>query len=294
MARRTDSSRRRPLRSLLTRHAGPDATFGARLVLAAAATALTSVPFVLALVLVESRWPPLHRLDRATAERLHTAALAHPNGVRLLRVLSDFVWDPVTMRLLVAALVAWLVGRRAWRLAAWASVTAVAGGLIGLLAKTAVERARPHLPDPVAHAPGFSFPSGHTMTATTTCAVLLLVLLPVVPPRWRPLPWALALVTVVGVGYTRVALGVHWVSDVVGGWLLGLAVVTATTLAFEAWRTDTGRRRTTVTEGLEPELTDPDPEAPPTVPEGAAAPGGAAGSRGHGPRRPANGSDQPR
>nr|WSX54379.1 phosphatase PAP2 family protein [Streptomyces sp. NBC_00974] len=259
------------------RHAGPDATFGARLVLAAAATAGASVPFALALVLVESQWTPLHRLDRATAERLHGTALAHPGWVRVLEALSDFVWDPVTMRLLVAVLVAWLLSRRAWRLAAWACSTAVAGGLIGLLAKSAVERARPHLPDPVAHAPGFSFPSGHAMTATTSCAILLLVLLPVVPRMWRPLPWGLALVTVVGVGYTRVALGVHWVSDVVGGWLLGLAVVTATTLAFEAWRADTGRRRTAMTEGLEPELTAPEPEAP------AAGPAEAADPRTHGP-----------
>ncbi|MFD9303404.1 phosphatase PAP2 family protein [Streptomyces sp. NPDC060048] len=224
---------------------------------------MTSVPFALALVLVESQWAPLRHLDRTAADSLHSTALAHPDWVRFLDVLSSFVWDPVTMRLLVAVLVAWLASRRAWRLAAWACATAVAGGLIGLLAKSAVERARPHLPDPVAHAPGFSFPSGHAMTATTSCAVLLLVLLPVVPRAWRPLPWALALVTVVGVGYTRVALGVHWVSDVVGGWLLGLAVVTATTLAFEAWRADTGRRRTTVSEGLEPELTEPEPEAPP-------------------------------
>ncbi|CAM5667080.1 hypothetical protein SAVIM338S_06928 [Streptomyces avidinii] len=231
---------------------------------------MTSVPFVLALVLVESGWPPLYRLDQATAERLHAHALAHPGWVRFLEAFSDFVWDPVTMRLLVAVVVAWLVSRRAWRLAAWAGVTAIAGGLIGLLAKSVVERARPHLPDPVADAPGFSFPSGHAMTATTSCAILLLVLLPLVPRAWRPLPWALAVVTVVGVGYTRVALGVHWVSDVVGGWLLGLAVVTATTLAFEAWRADTGRRRTTMAEGLEPELTGPGPEAPPAD---AGAPG---------------------
>lgn len=270
MARHTQRSRREgpgphgTLRRLTSRHFGSDATFGARLVLAAAATAVASVPFALALVLVESRWAPLHRVDRAVAERLHADALGHPGWVRFLDVLTGFVWDPVTMRLLVAVLVVWLLTRRAWRLAAWAAVTAVAGGLIGFLAKSVVERARPHLPDPVAHAPGFSFPSGHAMTATTSCAVLLLALMPLVPRAWRPLPWALALVTVVGVGYTRVALGVHWVSDVVGGWLLGLAVVTATALAFEAWRADTGRRRTAVTEGLEPELTEPAPEAPRT------------------------------
>lgn len=108
------------------------------------------------------------------------------------------------------------------------------------------------------------------MTAFTSSAVLLLVLLPLVPRAWRALPWALAVLTVVGVGYTRVALGVHWVSDVVGGWLLGLATVTATTLVFEAWRADTGRPRAAVTDGLEPELTGPDPEAAP--PAGGPAP----------------------
>lgn len=158
------------------------------------------------------------------------------------------------MRLLVAALVVWLLARRAWRLATWAAVTSVAGGVIGLLTKNAVERARPSMPDPIAHAPGFSFPSGHAMTATTSCAILLLVLLPLVPRSWRPVPWALAVISVLGVGFTRVALGVHWVSDVVGGWLLGLIVVTATATAFEAWRTDVGRAPTTpTTEGLEPE-----------------------------------------
>ncbi|MGP3683457.1 phosphatase PAP2 family protein [Streptomyces sp. IBSNAI002] len=225
------------------------------MVLTAVVTAAASVPFALALVLVESRWPPLYRLDRAAAEWLHEAALGRPGWVRVLSVLSDFVWDPVTLRLLVALLVLWLLTRRAWRLAAWASVTAVAGALTGVLVKVLVERARPRLPDPVAHAPGYAFPSGHAMTAVTSCAVLLLVLLPLVPRAGRTLAWAFAAVSAVGVGYTRVALGVHWVSDVAGGWLLGLAVVTATTLVFGAWRADTGRRRTAVTrEGLEPEL----------------------------------------
>ncbi|TDU80299.1 phosphatase PAP2 family protein [Streptomyces sp. KS 21] len=246
----------------MNRRGGPDARFGARLAVTSAATALAAVPFSLALVLVESGWAPLHRLDQGAAERLHRSVLGHPAWVRVLEFLTQVVWGPLTMRLLVAAAVVWLLRRRALRLAAWAACTTTVGGLVGLLAKNAVERARPHLPDPVAHAPGFSFPSGHAMTATTSCAVLLLVLIPLVPRAWRPLPWVLAAASVIGVGFTRVALGVHWVSDVVGGWLLGLAVVTATAFAFEAWRSDIGRPRTTPAQGLEPEIVTADPEPP--------------------------------
>nr|AKG47130.1 putative phosphoesterase [uncultured bacterium] len=256
--RRCLAGPRRLVGPLLSRHWGPDVKLGMRLAGAAVGTVVAAVPAALALVLVEARWAPLRRLDRGAAASLHQQALEHPGLVRALRFLTDVVWGPVTMRLLVAVLVVWLLRRRAWRLAAWAAVTALAGAAAGLLAKNTVERARPLLPDPVAHSPGFSFPSGHAMTATTSCAILLLVLLPLVPRRRRPVPWALAVVTVLGVSGTRVALGVHWVSDVIGGWFLGLAVVTATALAFEAWRSDIGRPLTTPAQHLEPEIADAD------------------------------------
>lgn len=251
-------------RNLLNRRRrDADRRFGVRLLSAAAVAAAAAVPFGLLLVLVEGRWQPLRRLDAGAALRMHTTALGHPAWTSTMRFLSDWVWDPAILRVAVAVLTLWLLYRRAWRLAAWSAVTAVAGGLIGLLVKAVVERARPSLEDPVAHAPGFSFPSGHAMTATTSCAILLLVLLPMVPRRLRPLCWGVALFSVVGVGFTRVALGVHWFSDVVGGWLLGLAVVVLTGWAFEAWRSDAGRRHAGVPEGLEPELTDEDPEPRP-------------------------------
>ncbi|MFC8228978.1 phosphatase PAP2 family protein [Streptomyces sp. NPDC057287] len=239
-----------------------DRRFGVRLFGSAALAAVAAVVFGLLLVLVESGWLPLRRLDAGAARWLNRTALDHPAWTGTLRFFSDVVWDPVTLRAAVAVLVLWLLYRRAWRLAAWSAVTAVAGGLIGLLAKAVVERARPSLPDPVAHAPGYSFPSGHAMAATTSFAVLLLVLLPMVRRGLRPLCWAVAVVSVLGVGFTRVALGVHWFSDVVGGWTLGLAVVALTSWSFEAWRADAGLGRTEMAEGLEPELDgDDDPEA---------------------------------
>ncbi|MGW4299254.1 phosphatase PAP2 family protein [Streptomyces sp. NPDC004376] len=242
-----------------------DRRFGVRLLAAAGVAAAAAVPFALLLVLVEGRWRPLRDLDHDAANGLHRVAVDHPAWTSTLRVLSDYVWDPLTLRVGVALLTGWLLWRGARRLAAWAAVTAVAGGLIGLGVKTLVERARPALEDPVAHAPGYSFPSGHAMTATTSFAVFLLVLLPLVPSRARVACWAVAVLSVLGVGFTRVALGVHWFSDVLGGWLLGLAVVVLTGRAFEAWRSDAGMRPAHVGEGLEPELTEPSPE-PDTAP----------------------------
>lgn len=237
-----------------------DRRFGVHLLAASAVAAVAAVPFGLLLVLIEGRWLPLRRLDADAAQRLNRLALDHPAWTEALRVLSNWVWSPVILRSAVALLTLWLLYRRAWRLAAWSAVTAVAGGLIGLLVKVTVERARPSLEDPVAQAPGYSFPSGHAMTATTSFAIFLLVLLPMVPRGWRPLCWGVSVFSVIGVGFTRVALGVHWFSDVTGGWLLGLAVTAVTAWAFEAWRADAGRGRTPVSQGLEPELRNADPE----------------------------------
>jgi membrane-associated phospholipid phosphatase len=63
----------------------------------------------------------------------------------------------------------------------------------------------------------------------------------------RGLMWALALVVGIGTGLSRIALGVHWMSDVLGGWIIGIAVVAATTAAFETWR---GSARAPITDGV--------------------------------------------
>ncbi|MFJ4675408.1 MULTISPECIES: phosphatase PAP2 family protein [unclassified Kitasatospora] len=240
-----------------------DLRLGERLLAAVGASAVAAVPTALLLVLIEAHWGPLHRLDAGAAQRLHAVVRDHPAVLSVLRALSNGVWDPLTMRLLVAAAVGWLLWRRAWRLAVWAAATTTAAGLIGWAVKAAVARARPSLPDPVAHAPGFSFPSGHAMTAATCCTVLLLVFSPALRPGWRWAARAAAGLSVLGVGFTRVALGVHWVSDVLGGWLLGVALVAATAWAFEGWRRDTGRPvPPPLSEGLEPELAAGGPARP--------------------------------
>jgi membrane-associated phospholipid phosphatase len=66
--------------------------------------------------------------------------------------------------------------------------------------------------------------------------------------------WTAAIVLPLITGLCRIGLGVHWTSDVVGGWLLGVAVVLFTATAFRSWREDQGRRPVDMAgEGLEPE-----------------------------------------
>lgn len=191
---------------------------------------------VLLLVLVAVGWPPLLSLDREVAEALHRSAVAEPGLTQLNRILSDWVWDPWTMRALAAMAAGWLWWRRERLLALW--VVGVCLLTVGLQQglKALVDRERPLWPDPVDSADYAAFPSGHAMTAMVTCGLLLWVL----ALHWREglRGWGTiagaAVVSVVGVGWTRVYLGVHWPSDVVAGWLLGWTCVAVAVLTYRA------------------------------------------------------------
>jgi undecaprenyl-diphosphatase len=58
---------------------------------------------------------------------------------------------------------------------------------------------------------------------------------------------------VLAIGFSRIALGVHYLSDVLGGYVLGAAWVAAMAALFNALRVERGRRPVDVREGLEPE-----------------------------------------
>ena len=92
------------------------------------------------------------------------------------------------------------------------------------------------LANPVAHESGASFPSGHAQAAVVGYAVLLLVFLPVLHGAARRVAIGVAVLMVLGIGLSRVALGVHYVSDVLAGYVLGAAWVVAMIASFNVWR----------------------------------------------------------
>ncbi|MEW2526636.1 phosphatase PAP2 family protein [Streptomyces sp. NPDC047071] len=203
---------------------------------AARAAVLLVLPSLLLLVLVSAEWQPLLTLDGDIARTTHRWAVAHRDLTHAARVLTDWVWDPWTMRALCTAVVLWLAAQRAWWLALWLAATCLVGTLLQQAMKAAVGRERPVWPDPVDSARYAAFPSGHALTATVVCGLLLWLLRrrAVGPAVWRTAV-AVAVVSVVGVGLTRVWLGVHWASDVVAGWLIGALVVAAAIALYDRY-----------------------------------------------------------
>ncbi|MEU9116655.1 phosphatase PAP2 family protein [Streptomyces sp. NPDC048483] len=183
--------------------------------------------------LVLARWGPLLSLDISLATTLHRTAVAAPAWTGVNRLLTDWAWDPWTMRAVLAAVVLWLVRRGARPLAVWVTGTALLGTALQQALKAVVGRARPVWPDPVDSAQYAAFPSGHAMSALVAGGLVLWVLrLYGARAHWRWAVRAVVTVSVIGVGFTRIYMGVHWTSDVLGGWLLGGALVAGATAAY--------------------------------------------------------------
>jgi membrane-associated phospholipid phosphatase len=230
----------------------PAARYGLRVTLFALATLVVLLPFLYLLLQVTSEGP-LTRTDTEVAESLHSVAQDSPWLVAAAKVVS-FLGVPAWFYLIIgsAALYFWRKGRR--RIAIYLVVTNLVGGALDTIVKLAVNRPRPELENPSVEALGKSFPSGHAMASTVGYGTLLLVFMPLIPRRWRAPVVVAYFVWLSLMGLSRLSLGVHYVSDVLGGFALGLAWLLAGTAAFSIWRREEGRRPVEVLEGAEPEV----------------------------------------
>ncbi|WP_370092750.1 phosphatase PAP2 family protein [Streptacidiphilus sp. MAP12-20] len=192
--------------------------------------------FGILLALVEAPWHALLRFDLSFDLRLHATALRHAAWTGSMRTVTS-VLSPLVLRVALGVVVVWLWWRGARIAAVWAASCGLVQGALEVGVKQAVARPRPALPHPVSTATDWAFPSGHAMTA----AVIIPLLVAVVWPRLhrraaRALAAGTAAFLVVLVGWTRLALGVHWPSDVLAGWLLAGFTLCAVTAAVDTWR----------------------------------------------------------
>lgn len=151
-------------------------------------------------------------------------------------------WFVIT---LVAIVTLVLVGRRSSRsLMLIVPLSAAGASLLVTVVKLLIARPRPTIGDVVAVANGFSFPSGHSAQAVATYAALAWVVTRGLFRRGaRTAVWLAAGVIVLLIGFSRLYLGVHWLSDVIGGYTIGacwLVVVVTSVVATQHVRR-TGR-----------------------------------------------------
>jgi membrane-associated phospholipid phosphatase len=114
-----------------------------------------------------------------------------------------------------------LARRRDWRACALLLGITLSGRLLVELSKSWIGRLRPEDQEHLVAAQSYAFPSGHAANATIVW--LSLALLVPGTARGRRIAIAVAAVIALAVGLSRPMLGVHWPSDVIGGWAFGAA-----------------------------------------------------------------------
>ena len=180
-------------------------------------------------------------LDHSLSGSISTAA--SPGLTRAMQVITFLGSTYVTAALcLIAA--GWLFARRRRAAAILVPAAWVGGQLLGALLKIGFQRDRPTILAPWDRPEGYSFPSGHTVTAVITYGLLAALLVGCLRGRGRLLPPVIAVAIIIAVGFSRIVLGAHFPADVLGGLLAGGAWLSVALVAlYLAERRPALRRR---------------------------------------------------
>jgi undecaprenyl-diphosphatase len=177
---------------------------------------------------------PLTLLDVKVSAWLHARATTPMTDFMfILTRLGSTVWV-----VLIALLVGLFLWRQKRKYAVMAIALTIPGGLIlNDLLKLLFQRARPTFDDPFVHLSTYSFPSGHTMSATILYGLLAVLAISSIKAwGWRLLIVGLAVSLILMVGFSRIYLGAHYLSDVLAAIAEGLAWLTVCLTALETVR----------------------------------------------------------
>jgi undecaprenyl-diphosphatase len=196
-----------------------------------AAAAIASVSAVLSFVAFASEVFEREMVSVDAAGRAWVTAHRSPVADALFTAVTTLAATKVALSVsLIAALVLWWRGVR--RAATPVALAAVLAPLASQTVKPLYGRLRPGYLDAAGRS--FSFPSGHATVATAVALTIAYVMVREgVAPRLAP---AIALLFVAAVGASRVYLQEHWVTDVVGGLTMGIAIAAACAAVYELMR----------------------------------------------------------
>jgi undecaprenyl-diphosphatase len=126
--------------------------------------------------------------------------------------------------LILGICILFLASKRCWHGVLSALLIVPGGLLLNSAIKVLVHRHRPFLSSSFATWDGYSFPSGHTIGATLLYGMLIVALVPLLKGRhWKIMAVSAGSLLVILVGFSRIALGAHYLTDVIAAIGLGLA-----------------------------------------------------------------------
>ena len=167
---------------------------------------------------------PLAGTDHEVAGWFH-AHLTRP-FVTVLRCFTEFgssEWIAVVL----SCLVLFFIWKRWWPSLVTLIIAVPGGMLLNEWVKVLVHRQRPFVEGPFVDWSGYSFASGHTIGATLLYGQLLLFILPALRTRhWRIFTVSSAILLVALVGFSRIALGAHFLTDVLAAIVFGIIWLT--------------------------------------------------------------------
>jgi undecaprenyl-diphosphatase len=178
---------------------------------------------------------PLTQFDLALLDWFH-----HHSTSTGLRVFAAITWagSPLVITTLGVIVLVMLAARRAWLLfSGWAAAYAGAGVLDTVL-KHLIRRPRPVYASAFIHDSSFSFPSGHAMGSLIGYGMLAYIVLLFWAKRWQTTAVVISITAllVLAIGISRLYLGVHYFSDVVGGYAAGAIWLSACVTGLEIAR----------------------------------------------------------
>lgn len=171
-------------------------------------------------------------LDLRFDNALH--AHATPVGITIAKAVS-FIGGPAAMTVLMVAGAIYLLVRREMLLLYGWLVAFIGGGALDWALKTIFQRNRPSFPDAFVHVGGYSFPSGHSMGSLIGYGMLAYVIAHSTRGRRIDVVVGIcAAALVLAIGFSRLYLGAHYLSDVLAGFAAGMVWLAANIIALEA------------------------------------------------------------
>jgi membrane-associated phospholipid phosphatase len=177
---------------------------------------LALVGFILLASVFQQEW--FLQRDLAFTQRIHANEESRLSPV--LDIVTDMGKSVLIVIVLEVAALLWI--RRRWADLAFWSVTIAAGFVLNLVLRVILQGPRPYLEDMAIIQQNTGFPSGHAMMSLITYGLLAYGLRGILSRRnWLLVTSALILLVLL-IGYSRMHFGVHYLSDVIGGYVAGL------------------------------------------------------------------------